>query len=118
MLDLVTAFSRGTPLEPVAMLRTRRHGVRVRTARKPIADVVIDGVEVLHGGRVVSRFRELEAELTGGDESDLAGLEKTLRAAGAGDADGRPKLFRALDIRPRRRPSPTRPRPPPSTSAR
>jgi CHAD domain-containing protein len=46
----------------------------------------------------VKRFREVEIELTGGDETDLERLETVLRAAGATDGDPRPKLLRALDV--------------------
>ena len=100
MLDLVAVWARGAPLVPVATLRSRRQGVLVRDARGPVAEVVLDSVQVLSGPSAVKRFREIEVELTGGDESDLERLEQALRAAGATDGDGRPKLLRALDIEP------------------
>ena len=100
MVDLVTVLARGAPLVPVATLRSRRQGVLVRDARGPVAEVVLDSVQVLSGPSAVKRFREIEVELTGGDESDLERLEQALRAAGATDGDGRPKLLRALDIEP------------------
>jgi CHAD domain-containing protein len=75
--------------------------------------VVLDSVQVLSGPSAVKRFREIEVELTGGDESDLERLEQALRAAGATDGDGRPKLLRALDIEPAPPPEPT----PPEASA-
>ena len=73
---------------------------------RPVADVVLDSVQVLEGGQPVSQFRELEAELTGGDEAALARIEERLRAAGATDGDGRPKLLRALGIEPAQTPTP------------
>jgi CHAD domain-containing protein len=112
MVDLVTVLARGAPLVPVAILRSRRQGVLVRDARGPVAEVVLDSVQVLSGSSTVKRFREIEVELTGGDESDLERLEQALRAAGATDGDGRPKLLRALDIEPAPPPEPTPPEAP------
>jgi len=106
MTDLVTAYARGAALRPVATLRTRREGWVVRDARGSVAEVVLDSVQVLEGRRTVRRFREVEIELTGGDEAVLRDLEQTLRAAGASDTDGRPKLLRALDIEPLPPPAP------------
>ena len=112
MLDLVAAWARGAPLAPVATLRSRRQGVLVRDARGPVAEVVIDSVQVLNGPGMVKRFREIEVELTGGDEADLERIAQSLRAAGATDGDGRPKLMRALDIDPAPPPEPTPPEAP------
>jgi CHAD domain-containing protein len=104
--DLVTAYARGHELTPVATLRSRRTGVRVRGLAGPIADVVVDAVAVLDGRKVLRRLRELEVELVGGDETALGQIEQTLRAAGAADGDGRPKLFQALDLTPPATPAP------------
>lgn len=98
MVDLVAVWARGAPIAPVATLRTRRQGVLVRDARGPVAEVVLDAVHVVSGPGAVKRFREIEVELMGGSEADLAHLAQLLRAAGATDGDGRPKLLRALDI--------------------
>ena len=106
LIELVTAFSRGEALAPAATLRTRRHGRRVREHGRPVADVVLDTVQVIEGGHSVSQFSELEAELTGGDEAALSRIEERLRAAGATDGDGRPKLLRALGIEPAAAPTP------------
>ena len=95
---LLVAHLRGDELAPVATLRTRRTGARVRGSSGPVADVVLDTVSVLHNRRVASRFRELEIERLNGDDAVVEHLEGTLRAAGAGDHDGRPKLFRALGL--------------------
>jgi CHAD domain-containing protein len=97
--DLVTAYSRGRDLVPAARLRTLRTGVRVRTNGSPVAEVVIDTVTVIEGRRVVGRFRELEVELLGaGDEATLSSIAEALRAAGATETDGRPKLFQVLGL--------------------
>ena len=77
----------------MARLRTRRDGLRVDGA-----EVVHDVVWVLDGQRVSRTFDELEVELIEGDERTLRRLEKALRRAGALDGEGRPKLFRALDL--------------------
>lgn len=96
---LLTAHTRlHGELEPIAVLRTRRRGVHVVDVDRDVAEVTVDRVDVLEGRRRVDGFVELEAELTGGDESDLARLGRELRAAGARTSDGRPKVFRALGI--------------------
>jgi CHAD domain-containing protein len=90
---LLPALVHGTKLVPVARLRTRRVGLRVDGA-----EVVHDVVSVLDGRRVSRTFEELEVELIEGDERTLRRLEKALRRAGALDGEGRPKVFRALEL--------------------
>lgn len=107
--DLVTAYARGQELRPVATLRSRRTGLRVRGLAGPIADVVVDAVAVLDGRKVLRRLRELEVELIDGDEAALGQIGEALRAAGAADAAGRPKLFQALDLAPPVPPEPIAP---------
>jgi CHAD domain-containing protein len=107
--DLVSATTRGRSLEPVATLDTVRQGFLVREDGRELAEVVIDEVTVTagtgqRGGR---RFEELEVELVDGDEHALRRIERDLRAAGACDADGRPKVFQALDLS---RSAPARPK--------
>ena len=94
--DLLAANLRGSKVAPAATLRTRRTGLRVRGASGPVADAVLDIVSVLKDGRVVRRFRELEVEWLGRDKTLEVYLEALLRKAGAGDHDGRSKLFQAL----------------------
>ena len=96
--DLVTAYARGAALLPVAALRSRRQGLLVRDLDGPVAEVVLDAVQVLEGRRVASEFRELEIELTGGDEAALQRLAGVLKGAGATAGDTRPKVFRALGL--------------------
>ena len=97
---LLTAHTRGRPLSAVATLRTRRTGVMVHDAGTDIAEVVRDSVDVIDAGRPEHSFEEIEVELVDGDAKALRRLERRLRDAGASDADGRPKLFQALDFRP------------------
>lgn len=106
LVDLVTAWTRGAALSPVATLRSRRRGMLVRDVRGPVAEVMVDAVHVLDGARPLKRFREIEVELTGGDEADLERIGQALRAAGATDGDGRPKLLRALGVQPAPLPAP------------
>ena len=93
VLALLVAYLRGREVGPVARLRTRREVVLADGA-----EVTEDFVSVFEGRRVIHRFRELEVELVSGDERALRRLEKALRLAGAGEADQRPKLFRALGL--------------------
>ncbi len=118
MVDLVTAWSRGAALAPVATLRSRRQGVLVRDIHGPVAEVVLDSVHVVDGSGKGTRFREIEVEQLGGNEADLARIEQTLRAAGATDGDGRPKLLRALDLEPAALPVPAAPDAPPPERVR
>jgi CHAD domain-containing protein len=96
---LLRVYTRETELVPIASLRTRRTGIRVRQRGRPVADVVLDSVAVLDGRRVKRRFHEVEIELIGaGDEQILERLGARLRASGASPSDGIPKVFRALGL--------------------
>jgi CHAD domain-containing protein len=96
--DLVAATTRGRALLPVATLDTLRRGVMVRDQGRDLAEVVVDEVTVSGNGATVERLDELEVELVEGDDESLQRIERALRAAGALDADERPKLFRALGL--------------------
>jgi CHAD domain-containing protein len=96
--ELLTAFLRRAELRPVAKLRTRRAGVCVWNGEGPAAEVTVDAVSVIEDRHVVRSFREIEAELLNDDEQILKHIEKTLQGAGARKGDGRPKVFRALDL--------------------
>ncbi|MDX6494738.1 MAG: hypothetical protein QOE17_724 [Gaiellales bacterium] len=96
--DLVAATTRGRPLLPVARLDTLRQGVMVRDQGRDLAEVVVDEVTVSGTGAAVDRLEELEVELVEGDDESLWRIERALRAAGALDADERPKLFQALGL--------------------
>jgi CHAD domain-containing protein len=95
---LLAAHLRHGALEPVATLRTQRAGVRVVSGERPVADVVVDAVDVLDDGRTASGFSEIEVELIEGDEGDLARLSRVLRRAGAHASHGKPKVLRVLDV--------------------
>jgi CHAD domain-containing protein len=92
-LGALAGILRGEPLTEVARLRTNRSGFLVDGA-----EVVLDEVAVLDGGRVSASFRELEVELRDARSSNLARLVDALEDAGATRGDGLPKVLRALDI--------------------
>jgi CHAD domain-containing protein len=96
ILDLLFIHLQGAAVRPVATLRTRRTGIRVGGSKG--VEVVLDEVAVLKQSSEVLIFREVEIERLDGDAALVGRLEKTLRKAGATDHDGRPKVFRALDL--------------------
>ncbi|GAA3457500.1 CYTH and CHAD domain-containing protein [Dactylosporangium matsuzakiense] len=102
LLDLVTAYRRGRPLAPAAVLRTVRTVYEVSGVDgRLLAEVADDSVSVLDGRDVALRFREIEVELVDGDRAVLDEVEKLLLAAGARAGTGAdafvPKHVRALE---------------------
>jgi CHAD domain-containing protein len=96
---LLRVYTRQAKLVPVATLRTRRAGVLVSEHGQPVAEVVLDSVSVLDGRKVKRQFREVEVELVGrGDDRVLERLGAVLRANGATESAGTPKVFRALGL--------------------
>lgn len=82
---LVRAFTRGEALLPVAEINTVRHRlVLLDEAGGPLAEVVDDDVSASTLGEktVLSRWREVEVELTGGGPGLLAATDKRLRRSG------------------------------------
>ncbi len=108
LAELLVGILRGRALEPAAVLRTRRAGVRAHENGRAVADVTVDQVAVLDGRRIRERFVELEVEALEEGADSLPGLGKTLADAGAAPGDGRPKAFRAMGY------FPTEPGVPPS----
>lgn len=99
---LLHAHERRAALEPVAELRTRRHGSLV-TRDRITAEVTVDEVSVMDAERVTTEFVELEIELREGEPSALGRIAKELERAGAQACDQTPKLFRVLSLEPRAR---------------
>ncbi|WP_155372066.1 CYTH and CHAD domain-containing protein [Catellatospora vulcania] len=94
---LVAALTRGSPLTPVAVLRTRRQRVDLcDAAGSRLAEVADDTVEVLSGTAVRHTFREIEVERLGGPPELLSAVEEQLLAAGARAGGFTPKHVRAL----------------------
>ena len=97
---LLVAWLRGSPLNPVATLRTQRTTlVLCGDAGEALAEVVDDSVSVLEGRRVLERFREVEVELTGLPADAQDEVRRRLIEAGASEADPLPKVVRALGPR-------------------
>ena len=100
-VELLLGHLHGSPLQPVARMRTARVRVVLRDGGGArVAEVVDDEVSVLEGRRVAARFREVEVEL---DEASANGLLSTvlarLKAAGASVQEPVPKVVRALGPR-------------------
>jgi inorganic triphosphatase YgiF len=77
--DRVLELAAGRPLVEVARLRQTRRQRLLRAGRTTV-EISLDEVEVLDAGRVVARFRELEAELRDGDPERLDELVRVLDA--------------------------------------
>lgn len=101
---LVTVFTRGAPLVPVARLETRRRTLEVQRDGDVAVEVVDDEVAVYHERRITGRFRELEVEVgPAGEDRDRRSVVATLLAEGASESRQDPKVVRALGT-PARRP--------------
>jgi CHAD domain-containing protein len=95
---LLASWVRTSSLVPVARLATVRRAMALVDEDGEVrAEVVDDEVSVLHGRRVATRFREVEAEVAPEAAEDLLPeLVTRLRAAGAGPPDPTSKVRRAL----------------------
>jgi len=98
LTSIALGMTRGAELVKVATLRTERrpslvydeHGVA-------LAELTDDRVSVTIGGKVVSRFRELEVEAAEGrTAADLDSIVAALVAAGATESGFASKVVRAL----------------------
>lgn len=101
LAHLVLAHTRHEPLQPVALIQTRRRRTTLHdSAGAPLAEVVADEVSAqsLGASTTVSRWDEIEVELTGGDRKLLRAADKRLRAAGLRPAERSAKLERALPV--------------------
>jgi CHAD domain-containing protein len=97
LLDLVTGYTRGAPVNSVAVLSTVRHAQQLCDRDDRVAvEVVDDAVSISDGRRVVGKFREVEVERKAGKVKLLDVVEAALRDAGAVAGGFTPKLVRAL----------------------
>jgi CHAD domain-containing protein len=99
LADLVRAYSRGRPLQPVAHISTvRRRRILRDAAGNSLAEVVTDDVSAQTLGRstTISGWQEAEFELTGGDGRLLRAADRRLRRGGLRPAGHAAKLERAL----------------------
>jgi CHAD domain len=86
--ELISAASAGFAVAPVARLRTRAGGRRVKRGSHTLANVRVSSVAVLDGSRVSESFHELTLEPLAADSRELRRIEKALRGAGAKRSDG------------------------------
>jgi CHAD domain-containing protein len=99
---LVRAYARGAALGPVAHIGTTRRGVTLLDdGGASLAEVVTDDVtaESMGESTMLSRWQEIEVELTGGDTALLQAVDKRLRRIGVNPAGHGSKLARALGDR-------------------
>jgi CHAD domain-containing protein len=97
LLGLVTAYTRGAELKPVARLRTVRRAYRIHDRDdRVLAEVADDVVTVRDGRRVLETFREVEVERKAGDRELLDRVGELLTAAGARTGAFTAKHVRAL----------------------
>jgi len=93
--SMVLELTGEAPLEELVTLRQRRRVRRYGDA-ETVIELSLDRVSVVHDGRAVGRFVELEAELRSGSEALLAGLGDRLSADPAFAPARESKLERAL----------------------
>ena len=96
---LVRVYTRTSPLRPVARIATvRRRRLLLDEGGTSLAEVVDDDVSAQSLGSVtaLTRWREIEVELTGGDRKLLQAVDKRLREAGLRPSDRSAKLQRVL----------------------
>jgi CHAD domain-containing protein len=99
LATLVRAFARGETLRPVAEISTvRQRLVLLDEGGGSLAEVVADDVSASTMGdaAALSRWQEVEVELTGGGPGLLAAADKRLRHGGLRSAGRQAKLERAL----------------------
>jgi CHAD domain-containing protein len=97
LTELVTAWSRGAPLAPAAVVRTVRRAYDLCGADGSVlAEVADDDVAVLEGTAVRATFREIEVERKDGGPGVLDDVETLLTGAGATAGGFTPKHVRAL----------------------
>ncbi len=100
---LVRVHTRGKDLKLVARISTARtRQVLVDGAGTSLAEVASDDVTAaaLGESQRVSRWHEVEVELTGGGRDLLEAADLLLRRSGLSRSDQSPKLARALDLPP------------------
>jgi CHAD domain-containing protein len=99
LLELVTGYTRGASVAPVAVLHTVREAYQLCDRDDRVAvEVVDDTVTVHEGRRVALKFREIEVERKAGRVKLLDKVEVCLRDAGAASGEFTPKHVRALGL--------------------
>lgn len=96
---LVRVHTRGAPLRPVAIIRTRRQRqLLLDDAGSALAELVADEVsaETLGDSTTISQWHEVEVELKGGGRKLLEAADERLRGSGLRRSANSAKLERAL----------------------
>jgi len=109
LAGLVRVHTRGKELKPVARISTARSRQLLLDAHGgQLAEVASDDVtaRALIQDQRVTRWHEVEVELTGGGKDVLDAADRLLQAGGLSRSDQSAKLARALDL-----PPPAVPRP-------
>jgi CHAD domain-containing protein len=99
LADLVRVHTRGEPLRRVARITTNRQLLVLRDkAGESLAEIAADDVsaQTMGGTTTVSRWHEVEVELTGGDRRLLKAADELLRGEGLRPAGWAAKLERVL----------------------
>jgi CHAD domain-containing protein len=102
LAGLVQVYARGEPLRPVARIATRRQRViLLGRSGESLAEVAADDVSAQTMGEstTVSRWHEVEVELTGGDRRLLDAAGKLLRQEGLRPSEWAAKLEHAMGRR-------------------
>ncbi|MGV9862122.1 CYTH and CHAD domain-containing protein [Rhodococcus koreensis] len=99
--ELLTAFTRGAALNPVALISTDRERQRLvnaagTTLAEVVSDVVIAAVPETGTGTDERVWREIEVELAAGDRKLFDAIDSRLTDAGITRSDAPSKLRRAL----------------------
>jgi CHAD domain-containing protein len=99
--DLVRGLARGEPLAERVRATTTRRRLEVGPDERPLVEVVDDAVEVTDAPSGAARFRQIEVEIRAEEGEPVArALVDALRASGAPEDPGTPKIDRALGGRP------------------
>ncbi len=101
LAGLVRAYTRGEPLRPVVQMTTRRQRlILLGPSGESLAEVAADDVSArtMGASTSISRWQEVEVELTGGDRTLLAAADQVLRRDGLHRASHSAKLERALGL--------------------
>jgi CHAD domain-containing protein len=102
LAELIRAYTRGEPVEPVAVISTRRERlILLGNDGESVAELALDDVRARRtgGAATKSRWREVEFELTGGDRRVLDAADELLRRSGLRRAANSAKLERVVGVR-------------------
>ncbi len=100
-IDLVTAFTRGAPLEAIATLRTTQRRVPITTADGgPVACIIDEDIEAIEGAATTPRVRELVVEWnSAASRQQRTALDARLRSVGAEPVEPVPVIVRLFGAR-------------------